>query len=73
MAIAQKTGFKRLAILISVIAFIVAYIVLTVNERSVNDKEALILFPIISLLVSLGVYLLIRSVYWVIDGFQPDN
>ena len=73
MKLKEHLGFKRLGTMITFISFVVAYIYMAVNERSVSVDEAFIEFPIISALFALITYILIRGSYWVIDGFRKQN
>ena len=73
MKLNGSTGFKRLSRLITVLSLFAAYFMLLVNDGNVRDKEALIQYPIVSLLIAISVYILIRSIYWVVDGFRADK
>jgi len=73
MKIYQKPGFNRLAKLITVLGFFVTYITLIVTEYGVNEEEAFIEFPILSIIVALVVFLVTRLVYWVFDGFLESK
>ncbi len=73
MKLYQKSGYNRLAKLISLLGVVLTYIILTVIEYSVQTEEALIVFPIMSILSGLGTFLLTRLVYWVIDGFNESK
>jgi len=73
MKLNDRVGFKRLARLMAILTFFVIYIILYSNERIVSGEEALIQFPIISLIVAISVYILIRSIYWVADGFLASK
>ena len=67
---AQHKGMKRLAIFLSVLSFVVSYALLIIFEQRVNDEEMMIEFPLISLVIAITVWCLVRGVYWVIDGFK---
>ena len=73
MKLYQKSGYNRLAKLISLLGVVLTYIILTVIEYSVQTEEALIVFPIMSIHSGLGTFLLTRLVYWVIDGFNESK
>ena len=70
MSLYKNKGFKRLAIVISGLAFICTYIAFFLNEYNVNTKQLLIGFPIVSALSAIGTFILIRIIYWVFDGFR---
>ncbi len=72
MSLYKNKGFKRLAIVISGIAFICTYITLCLIEYRVETKELLIGFPIASALSAIGTFISIRIIYWVIDGFRSS-
>jgi len=73
MKLKDQTGFKRLALLVTLLSFVVTYIFLILNEGRVSDDEFLLEFPIIALLISLFTYILVRITYWVIDGFSKTD
>jgi len=67
-------GFKRLSFFITFICFIVLYASsLIINRLNVSEEEVFISFPIISGIVSLFVYIMVRIVYWVVDGFRKGR
>jgi len=66
-------GFKRLSFFLPFIFFIILYASLMLNERSISEEEAFIAFPIISGLVALFGYIIVRIVYWVVDGFRKGR
>ena len=69
MKMYQNLGFNRLAKLIALLVFVATYTVLIVQAYSINEEQAFIVFPIVSIIGALGAFLLTRLVYWVIDGF----
>lgn len=73
MKMYQKTGFNRLAKLIALLGFVVTFITLLVEARSVSDDQLFIAFPIASIIGALCAFLLTRLVYWVIDGFTQSK
>jgi len=73
MKMYQKSGFNRLAKLIAVLGFAVTYITLIVIESRVSEKEAFIVFPIVSIIGALAAFIVTRLVYWVVDGFNESK
>lgn len=73
MKLNDSTGFKRLSRLITVLSLFATYFMLLANDSRVREEEAFIQYPIVSLLIAISVYILIRSVYWVVDGFRADK
>lgn len=73
MRLKEHRGFKRLAVLISLVSFIIAYIFLFINERMVNEKEAFLVFPIIAAIIALATFVFVRIIYWVADGFKNEQ
>lgn len=71
MKLYQQTGYKRLAILISILGFIVTLMTLIILENHV-DKGDVGDFLVASSLIAVGVYIMTRLVYWVIDGFSSS-
>jgi len=66
-------GYKRLSYFVPFIIFIISYVLLMLNESRVSDDEAFVEFPIISGLIALFSYIILRITYWVIDGFRKGN
>jgi len=73
MSLYKEQGYRRLAVLIAIIAFIVTYTALCMNEYRVQPEEAFIGFPIVSVLTAGGAFILTRIIYWVIDGFKSKD
>lgn len=73
MKMYQKSGFNRLAKLIAVLGFSVTYITLIIIAPRVGEEEALIVFPIVSIGGAIAAFLVTRSVYWVVDGFNESK
>jgi hypothetical protein len=73
MKLKDHKGFKRLAVLIALIIAVVTYILLIVNEGNPSDELIFIGFPFAAILISLGTYIFIRIIYWVIDGFRMNS
>lgn len=79
MKLGSHKGFRRLALLITAIAFLVTYLILWIVEESgaggwVGEDEAFIEFPIVSAIVAGIIWGLVKATYWVIDGFKnPDS
>ena len=73
MSMYKQKGFNRLTKLITIITFCVMYATLCFMSRLPREDDFFIIFPIISVLCSCGVFILTRLVYWVIDGFQDSE
>ena len=73
MKLKDHPGFKRLAVLITLASFVITYILLIVNERSVSEEEAFIEFPIVAVLIALITFVFVRITYWVVDGFRKEE
>jgi len=71
MKLYQHEGYKRLSILIAIVGFICTYIVLFDDREPATT--VFIIFPIVSAIVAVGIYIFTRSVYWVIDGFRQKG
>ena len=69
----DQVGFKRLAILITVVAFVIAYLYIYQTQLAPSAVDALFWIPWMSALVAGATYLFIRAVYWVIDGFRKED
>lgn len=67
--LSQQKGYQRLAKFITIIAFVFVFIVMLFKSTN-NVAEALIAIPIASAVVAGASYVLVRLVYWVIDGFR---
>ncbi len=72
MKLKYHTGFKRLGWLITFAVFVITYIVLMVNEISISESEIFIVFPIIAAIIAGIVFIFVRAIYWVIDGFRKE-
>lgn len=66
-------GFKRLSFFIPFMLFVISYVSLMLNEQSIDGEEAFIGFPIISGLIALFCYIIMRIIYWVVDGFRKGR
>ena len=69
----EQEGYNRLAKLLSIIAFIVTFIILSATIRRLQPEHIFIAFPIASILVAALVFFITRIIYWVIDGFKKEN
>lgn len=66
----DHVGYKRLSFFIPFVVLITSYIAMILNDRVVSKDEAFVYYPIISLSISLFIYMFTRIFYWVIDGFK---
>jgi len=73
MKLLDNPGFKRLVVLITLISFVITYILLFVNERRVSNQEAFAEFPIIAGIIALIAFVFVRITYWVVDGFRKEE
>jgi len=73
MSIYKQKGFNRLAKLIAIMSFFITYIILYVMSYNLDNEEVFVVFPIVSLLCSVGAFVFTRLVYWVIDGFKDSE
>lgn len=72
MKLKHHTGFKRLGWLITFAAFVITYVVLMVNEKYISDSTVFIVFSIIAAIIAGIVFIFVRAIYWVIDGFRKE-
>lgn len=77
MKFTVSEGKRRLRIVLSAIAIPITYIYLWSNERGINEEEAFLEFPFVSILSGAVTYASVTAVYWVtdwlIEGFGRDS
>ncbi len=81
MKLKDHLGFRRLAVLLSIVSFFVAYILLLRNEKhqdwihgfNTDIYDVCIKIPIIAIIISVAIFVFVRIVYWVIDGFRKQE
>ena len=80
-------GFKRLAIAITCLSFVVSYFIVwnsfraspsvLLTERPLKFDHSVLGVSLISLFISSGISIItlfiIRIIYWIIDGFRLDK
>lgn len=68
MGLYQQPGYKRLALVLPVLAA-VGILILAISEDVVINEK-----PFVAMAVGAGsTYILIRIVYWIIDGFKSHE
>ena len=64
MKLKNHPGFKRLAVVITLASFVITYFLLLVSGGRISDEEALVEFPIASVVIALITFV------FVVDGFK---
>ena len=70
----EHRGFKRLCYSITFFVFMVSFIPLMVGALQEGGKiEYFLLTILISTILALIVFIIIRVIYWIIDGFCNEK
>lgn len=67
MGLYQHPGYKRIAIVVPIVVAVAVFIIVGINSYSVVDP---LIWGVSSCILT---YILIRLIFWIIDGFKNQK